>query len=184
MEDSKIIGLYFDRSEDAIAETKAKYKSYCTKIAYNILASYEDTEECVSDTYLQTWNAIPPSRPNSLKAFVGKITRNLSLNKLKANSAKKRGEAALVLDELQVASLETPYDEMEKKMLAEAITRFLRTLSPVRQQVFVLRYWYFEPISTISQKTGWKENSVKSELYWLRNKLRLYLEKEWFPIEK
>lgn len=183
MEDSRIIDLYFDRSEDAIAETKAKYNSYCTKIAYNILASFEDTEECVSDTYLHTWNAIPPSRPNSLKGFVGRITRNLSLNRLKANSAKKRGEAVLVLDELQISSLETPYDEVEKKMVADAITGFLRTLSPVKQQMFVLRYWYFEPISAISQKTGWKENSVKSELYRLRSKLKSHLEKEGFRYE-
>lgn len=183
MEDSAIIEMYFSRSENAIVETKAKYNSYCTKIAYNILASFEDTEECVSDTYLHVWNSIPPNRPNNLKAFIGTITRNLSLNRLKANSAKKRGEAMSILEELQVSSLQTPYDEMEKKLLAESITRFLRKLSSVKQQIFVLRYWYFEPISVISQKTGWKENSVKSELYRLRCKLTSHLEMEGFSYE-
>jgi RNA polymerase sigma-70 factor (ECF subfamily) len=180
LEDERIIELYFERSEDAIKETKIKYNSYCTKIAYNILASFEDTEECVSDTYMHTWNAIPPSKPNDLKAFIGRITRNLSLNRLKANSAKKRGEIALILDELQISSLETPYDEVEKKMVADSITRFLQTLAPVKQQIFVLRYWYFESISAISQKTGWKKASIKSELYRLRSKLKSHLEKEGF----
>lgn len=183
MEDSGIVELYFVRSEDAIAETRRKYHPYCTKIAYSILASLDDTEECVSDAYLHTWNAIPPNRPKSLKAFVGRITRNLALDRLKANTAKKRGEITLVLDELQVSSLDTPYDAMERKLVAEAITKFLHTLPPVKQQMFVLRYWYFDSIKTISRKTGWKEDSVRSELYRLRNKLKANLEKEGFHSE-
>ena len=178
MEDEKIINLYFARTEEAIKETKNKYNSYCTSIAYHILSSVEDTEECISDTYMQVWNSIPPNRPDSLRAYVGKITRNLALNRLRANTAKKRGEATLVLEELQISSLETPYDELERKLMADAITAFLHTLPPVKQQIFMLRYWYFEPIKTISRKTGWREDSVKSELYRLRKKLKTHLEKE------
>ena len=96
MKDSEIVELYWNRSEDAISETKEKYGWYCTSIAYRMLSSIEDSEECVSDTYLQAWNSIPPNRPDNLKAYVGKITRNLALNRLRANTTQKRGEVPLV----------------------------------------------------------------------------------------
>lgn len=183
MEDSKIVDLFFARNEDAIAETQQKYGWYCTSIAYNILSSIEDSEECVSDAFLNTWNSIPPKRPDNLKAYVGRITRNLSLNRLKSNRARTRGEMVVVLEELQITSIETPDDEMERRLLSDTITEFLHTLTPVKQQMFVLRYWYIEPIESISKKTGWKSHSIRSELYRLRKQLERYLREEGFSYE-
>lgn len=182
MKDSEIVELYWNRSERAITETKDKYDRYCTTIAYRILSSHEDSEECVSDTYLRTWNSIPPSKPENLKAYVGKITRNLALDRLRASGRKKRGDAALVLQEFRVAALETVDDEMDRLALSEAISSFLRTLEPIKRRIFVLRYWYFEPVSEISKKTGWTDNRVRVELFRLRKKLSAYLEKEGFAL--
>lgn len=114
MKDSEIVALYWERSEEAVAETKAKYGWYCTSIAYQILSSVEDSEECVSDAYWKTWSSIPPNRPEDLRSYIGKITRNLALNRIKAGSAKKRGEVPLVLEELEVASLDTVENEMDR----------------------------------------------------------------------
>ena len=182
MKDSEIVALYWERSEEAVAETKAKYGWYCTSIAYQILSSVEDSEECVSDAYWKTWSSIPPNRPEDLRSYIGKITRNLALNRIKAGSTKKRGEVPLVLEELEVASLDTVENEMDRKLLSEAITRFLRTLPQEKRRVFVLRYWYFESLAMIARETGWKENRLKVELYRLRKKLAAYLEKEGFTL--
>ena len=182
MKDSEIVALYWKRSEDAITQTKEKYGWYCTSIAYRILSSIEDSEECVSDAFLRVWNSIPPNEPKDLRSYIGKITRNLSLNRLKANSVQKRGEVPLVLEELEIASLDTVENELERKRMSEAITGFLRTLPTMKRRIFVLRYWYFEPISAISSETGWKENRIKVELYRLRQKLAAHLEKEGFTL--
>ena len=182
MKDSEIVSLYWSRSEDAITETREKYGWYCTSIAYRILSSIEDSEECVSDTYLSLWNTIPPKRPENLRSYIGRITRNHALDRLKANTTKKRGETPLVLEELEAASLETVESEMEQKLLAEAITQFLRTLPLEKRRIFVLRYWYFASISEISMKTGWKENRIKVTLYRLRKQLIGYLDKEGFTL--
>lgn len=182
MEDSKIIALYFQRSQAAIAETKNKYGPYCTAIAYNILASFEDAEECVADTYLKTWESIPPNRPQRLKGYVGRIAHNLAINRYRANNSQKRGQLSQILAELQVVSLEEPQDVLERKQLAEKISEFVRNLPTQKQKIFVLRYWYYDSITAIGDATGMKPERVKTELYRMRQKLKAYLEKEGFSL--
>ena len=178
MEDEKIIALYFDRDEQAIYETREKYGPYCTAIAYNILSSFEDTEECISDTYLRTWNSIPPNSPKSLKGYVGRIAHNLALTMLRNRSTKKRCVITEVLEELQIPSLEDPTETVEQKETAKLISDFLWTLPVEKRRIFVLRYWYFETIPSISRTTGWKETRIKSELSRIRKKLKKHLEQE------
>lgn len=178
MEDEKIISLYFDRDEQAIYETREKYGPYCTAIAYNILSSFEDTEECVSDTYLRTWDSIPPNSPKSLKGYVGRIAHNLALTMFRRRSTKKRCVITEVLEELQIPSLEDPTETAERKETAKLISDFLWTLPVEKRRIFVLRYWYYETIPSISRTTGWKETRIKSELSRTRKKLKNYLEQE------
>jgi RNA polymerase sigma-70 factor (ECF subfamily) len=178
MEDHDIIELYWRRSEEAITETKQKYGPYCTKIAYNILASFEDTEECVADTYLKAWEAIPPTRPTCLKAFLGRVTHNLAINRYRANNSKKHSGLRDILTELQISELEDPAEEAQRKALADAVSEFLFTLKPDARKVFVLRYWNYDSISVISQKAGIREATVNSMLYRTRKKLKNYLDKE------
>lgn len=186
MDDEEILDLYWNRNECAITETKNKYRGYLTTIAYNILSSIEDTEECVSDTFLQAWNAIPPARPDSLKLYLGKITRNLSLSRLRQRSREKRGggQADLALDELLdcVENNQDPFSALEEKRLSEAISCFLKNLSPEKRNIFVLRYWYLYSIREISQQTGTREGKIKTILFRTRRMLREYLEKEGFTL--
>lgn len=182
MDDSEIIELYWERSENAIAETSKKYSRYCLYISYNILHNNEDVEECVNDTYLRTWNTIPPRRPNCLATFLGKITRNLSLNRYKQYTAKKRGlgHTALVLSELEgcipaTSDAEQTTDEM---VLAEALNTFLATLPKINRVVFVRRYWYLSAIKEIAKQYDMSESKVKSMLFRTRNELKKHLEKE------
>ena len=178
MEDEKIIALFFDRDEQAIFETREKYGPYCTAIAYNILSSFEDTEECVSDTYLRTWNSIPPNCPRNLKGYMGRITHNLALTMYRRRSAKKRSVITVVLEELQIPSLEDLVETAERKETARLISDFLRALPAEKRRIFVLRYWYYETIPSISRTTGWKETRIKSELSRIRKKLKKHLEQE------
>ena len=186
MEDSRIIELYFERSEQAIAETASKYGNYCTVIARNILYSQEDAEECVNDTWLNAWNAIPPTRPSRLAAFLGKITRNLALNLYERFHAKKRGEGqtALALDELAecVADSSTVEAEVELRELAGAINGFLAGLPAETRRIFVLRYWYLYPVREIAERLGRGESMIKMNLLRTRNQLKEYLEREGIAI--
>lgn len=181
MEDRAIIELYWQRSEQAIEETDKKYGRYCHSIAYSILAVREDAEECVSDTYLRAWNAMPPQRPDILSAFLGKITRRLSLNKIREKRSKKRGggELPLALDELsECIPGGDVHSQLDKRELERAINAFLALLKPELRDIFVLRYWYVMPVTKIAEKFGCSENKVKSILYRLRGRLRSHLEKE------
>ncbi len=182
MEDASIIDLYWLRSERAIEETDKKYGRYCHSIAYNILSVLEDAEECVSDTYLRAWNAMPPHRPDILSAFLGKITRRLALNKFRdARSAKRGGgESALALDELAecIPSGGNVESELDRRELERAINRFLSGLSQTQRDIFVLRYWFVVPVSLIAEKFSFSQSKVKSLLYRLRAGLRSQLEKE------
>lgn len=182
MEDENIIALYNQRSELAIAKTRQKYGGYCTSIAYRILSSFEETEECVSDVYISTWNAIPPTQPKSLKAFLGRITHNLALNRYRGLTAKKRGSFTEVLEELDIPALEEPGDVLERKELATQISAFLRSLPPLKQKIFLLRYYQYEPLSVIRQKTGLREDRISTELYRMRKKLKQHLEQEGFDL--
>lgn len=186
MEDSKIIDLYWARKEQALAETDTKYGSYCRTIARSILRNFEDTEECVSDTWLHAWNSMPPQRPGILSAFLGRITRNLSFDRCKYQQAAKRGGGALplALDELGecIPSAQRVEYALEQKELAAAIDRFLRTLPEKDCNLFLRRYWYVDSISVIADRYGMKENTVKSILFRTREKLRKFLGEEGIAV--
>ena len=186
MDDNMIISLYWERSESAISETAGKYGDYCTKIAMNILHNQEDSEECVNDTYLNTWNAIPTQRPAILMAFLGRITRNLSLDKYKKRGAQKRGgdEIELLLSELAdcIPSDSDIEAEYEAGSTAEIIDDFLYTLNAEHRIIFMRRYWYADSIASIAERFTIGESKVKSMLFRTRNKLKTYLEKEGVQI--
>lgn len=182
MEDEKILALYKARNEAAIVETNRKYGSYCGAIAYNILMSYEDSDECVQDTWLKTWNAIPPEVPKRLKSFVGRITHNLAIDRYRKNARQSRCTLDEVLAELQVPELSDPAQSAEAKELSRMISDFLRAQPLEKRMLFVRRYWYVDSISEISQKTGMKEERIRTELYRMRKKLRLCLEKEGYTV--
>ena len=182
MEDDKIIDLYWERSESAISETSEKYGRYCHYIANNILHNDEDAGECVNDTYLGAWNAMPPQRPNRLSTFLGKITRNISLNRFKQYGAEKRGfgQTALVLSELEdcIPAVDTIEQTAAEMDLVESINRFLYALPDVKRKVFVRRYWYLSPVKDIAEQYGMSESKTASMLFRTRNELKLHLEKE------
>lgn len=182
MTDEKIVDLYLSRSEQAIEETSAKYSKYCGTIAFNILRDIEDADECVNDTFLGAWNAIPPSRPERLSTFLGKITRNLSFNKYKQKNAKKRGDglAEVALSELEecIPSGISVEQEAEGNVLASLIDDFLGEIQKQHRDVFVCRYWYLNTISEIAADYGISESNVKAILFRTRNKLRNYLKEK------
>lgn len=182
MEDEKIIALYWDRSEAAISETDKKYGNYCFSIARNILTNKEDAEECVSDTYMAAWDAIPPQRPSLLATFLGKITRNLSIDRWRTQNRQKRGggEVALALEELQdcIADPRTTESVLEGKRLAAVFNAFLDSLPETERRVFLCRYWYLDPIADIARCYGFSVSKVTSMLHRTRKKLRITLEKE------
>ena len=185
MEDGKIVALYWARDERAISETSAKYGQFCHYIASNILSSREDCEECVNDTYLGLWNAIPPRRPERFRAFTGRVTRNLALKRYEYLTAAKRNrEAECSLEELTecVSGRESVEDELENRRIEAALTAFLRAQSRERREIFVRRYWYFEPLDSICRQTGYSLSKVKSILFEMRKKLRAHLEGEGIEI--
>lgn len=185
MEDEKILDLYWARDEQALSETEQKYGGYCRTIACGILSSREDAEECVNDTWLGAWNAIPPKRPGILSAFLGRITRNLAFDAYRASHAKKRGGALpLALDELDecIAGHGGVESALDEKALSRAIDAFLRTLPERECTLFLRRYWFVEPLREIAQRFELNENSVKSILFRTREKLRKYLEQEGFSV--
>ena len=182
MDDQAILDLYFSRSEAAIVQTDAKYGSYCYSIAYHILTDREDSEECVSDTYLAAWNNIPPRRPNVLSAFLGKITRYISINRYKSRSAYKRGggEMELALEELGecVAGSMDVEAQYAYKETVRTFRRFLDALPETERRVFLRRYWYLDSIREISQRFGFSESKIKSMLHRIRKKLHTTLGKD------
>ncbi len=184
MEDSEIVELYWQKNADAITETVNKYGAYCFAIAESILHSAEDSEECVNDTWLHAWNAMPPQKPNVLRMFLAKITRNLSFDRFNARNAEKRGggEMALVLDELGECldggvDTETAY---EAKELRQCIQRFVRALPERDGNVLVRRYFFAESVSDIAKRYGLTENNVMVILSRTRRKLKAYLLKEGY----
>lgn len=182
MDDLAIVELYWNRSETAITETANKYNGYCYSIAYNILANKEDSEETVSDTWLTAWNVIPPRRPSLLAAFLGKITRHISIDRWRVRTAQKRGggEVAVALEELGdcVSGGVTPEQSVERKELVQSFNRFLDTLSETERSVFLCRYWYLDTVPAIAVNFGFSRSKVTSMLHRTRGKLRVHLEKE------
>ena len=182
MEDNMILDLYWARHESAINETADKYGNYCFAIAANITQSNEDAEECVNDTYLKAWGAIPPQRPDNFRAFLGKITRNLSLNKYKGQRTGKHGggEVALLLSELEdcIPSNNTVEAEFEESRVVEIINACLLSMGSEERVVFARRYWYADSIGAIALRFQMSESKVKSMLFRTRKALKNYLEKE------
>lgn len=186
MNDEGIVSLYWARDEAAIIETSNKYGNYCYTISYNILFNREDSEECVNDTYTKAWNSIPPNRPNVLAAFLGKIVRNISINRYRENTAQKRGghQMNVILDELgDIASdRPDPEDKIIGKDLAGAINEFLAGIPKDKRVMFVRRYWYAEDIRTIASRMNVSENSVAVSIHRVRTKLRDYLGERGFDL--
>jgi len=186
MLDEQIVALYWSRSEQAIAETGEKYGGYLNRIAYGILRSTLDAQECVNDTYHSAWNAMPPSKPNRLSAFLGKITRRLSIDRLRHDTAEKRGGGALplALDELSecVPAPGRVEHALEERELAETIDRFLRTLPEKDCNLFLRRYWYVDTIAEIARQCGMTDSKVKMQLFRARGRLREVLAKEGIAV--
>ena len=182
MEDHVIIQLYWDRDQQAIAESDRKYGSFCGTLARNILVSAQDAEECVNDTWLNAWRSIPPHRPERLSAYLGKITRNLALNRYKRLYTQKRGQGQV---ELALAELEdcipaqTGIEQIADEMaLTSAMEAFLRTQTRTERSIFIGRYWYLYSIQQLAAAYQMSESKMVSLLYRMRNRLKRYLEKE------
>ena len=182
MEDSQIIELYWRRDQSAISETAGKYGGFLWNIAWNVLRSHGDAEECVNDTYLRTWNAIPPARPSAFRAWLGRITRNLSLDRWKPVRATKRGgdEMDLLLGELDdcVPAPHGTEKALEDQEIAGLISGFLRKLPAETRLIFLRRYWYGESVADIAARLNCGQGKVKSSLFRTRNALRSFLEQE------
>lgn len=184
MEDQEIVALYWQRSEQAIRETAAKYETYLTKVARNVLSDAEDSRECVNDTYLAAWNSMPEHRPEILSTYLGKITRQLSIDRFrKRNSLKRRAsEYALSLSELEdsFADSATPEQTLDARLLAEAVNAFLRSLPDRERNVFLGRYFFFDSVKEVAAYCALSEANAKSILFRTRQKLKAYLESEGF----
>lgn len=186
MDDKDIIQLYWDRNDQAIQATSDKYGRYCRSIARNILNNEEDAEECVNDTYLNAWNAMPTHWPENLATFLGKITRNLSFNRYKHDHAKRRGggEVTLVLDELTdcVSDVDAVEQSIDRQELAEAISLFVRSLPLEKRNMFVRRYWYADAVSDIADEYGMRQGTASKTLERTRKQLKAYLTERGFEL--
>ncbi len=184
MEDSRIVALYWMRDETAIACTEKKYGQYLAKIAYNILADREDTKESVNDTLFAAWNSIPPHKPQVLSAYLGKLTRRISIDIYRKKNTKKRatGEYALSLEELSecLSAGDTTQQEADCQILSQAIATYLKALPREARNVFLGRYYYLDPVAKIAQYCHISQAKVKILLYRTRQELGQYLKEEGF----
>jgi RNA polymerase sigma-70 factor (ECF subfamily) len=186
MEDFEIVELYWDRNENAITQTDRKYGKYCRKIAFSIVNDKEDMEECVNDTYLQTWNSLPPQRPERLSTYLGKICRNISINLYEKLTADKRGgnETDACLDEISelIGGSSEVEEQLDLTVLTDLINKFLKRCEKQARTVFVQRYWYMMPVKEIAKENRMSDSNVKMTLSRTRDKLKLYLEEEGYSI--
>lgn len=192
MEDNQIVALYWQRDEAAISETIQKYEKYCRSISERILTDARETEECVSDTWLKAWNSIPPQRPDNLKAWLGRVVRNLALDRYRRSRAKKRdaGREAycLGMEELRremwecIPASETVEHEMDRQELAAFLNVWLRTLKESDCVLFLRRYWNGEQVKDLAEERGESEGAVAKRLARLRKKLKKALEEEGYRV--
>lgn len=185
VEDCKIVELFFNRSEDAIAELTNKYGELCNRVALHVLNDRLDAEECVNEAYLGVWSTVPPERPNPLRAYVCRIVRNIALKKYHANTAAKRNSTYdIALDELAdcIPSASTTEDECDTAELTKAIDDFLGTLEREERVLFVRRYWYSDTVNELSARLGIKPHTCTVRLSRTREKLRKYLLKGGFSV--
>ena len=181
MEDSKIIELFFARSEQAINELASKYGATCKRIAMNILKNDSDAEECVNDAYLGAWNTIPPQRPDPLLAYIGRIVRNISITRYHANTASKRNSYYdTTLTELEdcLSDPHSPIDDMAFEELSKEINAFLLALDKESRVMFVRRYWFSDEVEVIADTVGRTPHYVSVKLFRIRARLRKYLMKK------
>lgn len=183
MEDSQIVNLFWARNPEAIPAATEKYGDYCAAVARNILHDPEDEEECLNDTWLHAWNSMPPHRPQVLRTFLGKLTRNLSLHRLEKRNALKRG-GGTVWEELNelVSGREEPMDEVLMQDLAAAIDGFLSTVSREQRSLFLRRYWYYDSVKELASRFGMSENRVSVTLHRIREKLKAYLTERGYDL--
>lgn len=186
VEDHEIVTLYWGRDPRALLESQRQYGGYCYRIAWNVLENQEDSDECVNDTWLRAWNAMPPQRPSRLSLFLGRITRNLALDRWREKRAERRGggRVSLALEELSecVTKGDSTSEQVEAHQLTEAIGHFLETLPREDRQLFLGRYWYCRTIGELGIVFSLKENAVKTRLFRIRGKLREFLEKEGIAV--
>ena len=186
MEDSKIVDLYWDRNEEAIVCTRQKYGAYLLKISRNILSDLQDSEECVSDTYLAAWNTMPENRPKVLSTYLGKIVRQLSIDVLRKKNSIKRGgsEYLLSYDELSedITDGSDPLQVLETKQLSKCISDFLKKAGKTERDLFIGRYYFFDSIKEIASYSGLSESNVKTMLFRLRRDLKDHLKNEGFEL--
>lgn len=182
MDDEIIIRLFFERDEQALAETGAKYGAYCFAVANNILKDPRDAEECVNDTWLRAWNAIPPKRPKRLKYYLLKIARNLALDRYESRRAQKRGggDVELAIEELDGVSdgRSDVFGEFMARKLEECIADFVHDLPEKERTVFIRRYFHLDSVPDIAKRCGLSEKTVAPMLSRTRKKLKVFLEKE------
>ena len=183
MDDEKIIEMFFDRNELALNETEQKYGRYCFAVSYRILNSNEDSEECVNDTWLAAWNAIPPKKPDSLRGFLARICRNISLDRLDFLKADKRNQNVTEAFEELEAFLSGGEENIPEEMfMREAVNRFLASLDRKTRIIFMRRYWYFYSIPEIAESMGISENSVRVTLHRTKLRMKSFFEKEGITI--
>lgn len=178
MDDQSIVELYLQRDENAIKESRNKYEAYCYRIAMNILSVAEDVEECINDTWISVWNRIPPVIPKSLKAFLGKLVRDISLSRYRAVHAKKRYNGMeLILDELAecIPSEQDIQESLEQKELSGTVNGWLDSLPQEDRVLFVKRYYYGETVKQLSEMQSCTENQMAQKMMKLRNKLKAHL---------
>ena len=180
IDDNSIIALFFDRSEKALETLDIKYGKLCHKLSYNILNNRQDAEECVNDAYLGVWNAIPPAKPDPLRAYVCKVVRNISLKCYYKKEAEKRNSAYdVAIQELEdcLPAPKTVHEELETRELTLMIENFLDTLSDENGVIFLRRYWFFDTYAEIAARTGISEKSVSMRLVRIRKQLKKFLAK-------
>ncbi len=186
LDDKEIIALYQSRDENAIRQTEKKYSNYLTTIALNILGNREDSEECVNDTYLKARNTIPPNIPAVLKAYLGKITRELSIDRLRKKTSRKRGDTEydLSLEELAecTGSGDSTQQAADASMLVELIEKFLYRCRDDERDIFVCRYYFCDSLKEIAKYFGVNVSKVKNTLFSTRATLKKYLESEGYVL--
>lgn len=186
MDDKDIIELFWRRDQRAVAEASGKYGGSCRAVAGRILPTPEDAEECVNDALYRAWQSIPPQRPDSLAAFLRRLTRNLALDCWRQSTAQKRGggQVTLALSELEecVPAPDRVEDELDARLLAECIGRFVRSLPDAQRRVFLRRYWYLCPVKEVAAQGGMSVSKTVSMLYRLRKSLKKFLEEEGITV--
>ncbi len=186
MDDRSIVDLFFDRDESALSETERKYKRYCHSIANGILGDRRDSEECVNDAMLGLWNTIPPKKPENLRTYLAKLTRNLAINRYKMRSADKRGggNVDVSLGELEGCLVSSDNFEvvMDSMVLSELLNSFLGTLSQENRIMFIQKYWFFRSVDDIAGDLSVSKSKVKVSLMRTRARLAEFLEREGYKV--